>query len=119
MFDVRRLIFFSYVNKLKLNVEHTEPFSEIAAPDVLSDSKRSLSGSIEPLEESDLFFNIDLDRRCDSRLGDISAESCDADLSGDLPGIVIKRINYYSLFISNYLKAADKFSKLLPFELAF
>lgn len=75
------------MNKIKLSVKHTEPFSETAAPDVLSDSKRSLSGSIEPLEESDLFFNIDLDRRCESRLGDISAESCDADLSDNLPEI--------------------------------
>lgn len=36
-------------------------------------------------EDSDLFFKIDLDRRCDSIFDAPSEESCDNDLSGDLP----------------------------------
>lgn len=36
-------------------------------------------------EDSDLFFKIDLDRRCDSTCDAPSEESCDNDLSGDLP----------------------------------
>lgn len=36
-------------------------------------------------EDSDLFFRIDLDRRCDSTFDAPSAESCDNALSGDLP----------------------------------
>lgn len=36
-------------------------------------------------EDSDLFFKIDLDRRCDSTFDAPSVESCDNDLSGDLP----------------------------------
>lgn len=36
-------------------------------------------------EDSDLFFRMDLDRRCVSTCGVPSEESCDRDLSGDLP----------------------------------
>lgn len=78
---------------------HTEPFSETAAPDALSDSKRSLSGSVDALEESDLFFKIDLDRRCVSSCDDVS-ESCDWDpLFKDLPA---KIANGFSLHLTIY-----------------
>lgn len=39
--------------------------SEIPEPDILSDNKRSLSGSDANLAASDLFFRIDLDRLWD------------------------------------------------------
>lgn len=60
--------------------------SDIPAPDMLSDSNRSLSGSPCSFEASDLFLRIDLERRCDSRFGDASIESIDSDsLFSDLP----------------------------------
>lgn len=107
-----QLFFVSFIHLqhcwTKYNV-HTEPFSETAAPDALSDSSRSLSGSagvfwkkkektLEILifnwnktkrksltEDSDLFFKIDFDRRCVSTFDGPSDESCENDLSGDLP----------------------------------
>lgn len=60
--------------------------SDIPAPDILSASSRSLSGSPCTFEASDLFLRIDLERRCDSKFGDASIESIDSDnLFSDLP----------------------------------
>lgn len=42
-------------------------------------------------DDSDLFFSIDFDRRCDSPLVTPSDESCELDLSGDLPKLETKR----------------------------
>lgn len=58
------------------------------APDILSANSRSFS-SPKPFPASDLFFNIDLERRCDSRFGDASIESIDNDnLFSDFPEII-------------------------------
>lgn len=65
---------------------HLTEMSDIPAPDMLSESSRSLSGSPCSFDVSDLFLRIDLERRCDSRFGDVSIESIDSDsLFSDLP----------------------------------
>lgn len=71
---------------MKVNGVLTEPFSDTTAFDIFSDSSISLSGSVAILEESDLFFRIDFDRRCVSTFGDVSDESSEAAaLSSNLP----------------------------------
>lgn len=44
-----------------------------------------ISSFAQLTDDSDLFFSIDFDRRCDSTLVTPSDESCELDLSGDLP----------------------------------
>lgn len=56
----------------------TEPVSEMPAPDKLSARRRSLSGSC-PLDDSALFFSIDLERLWCSYPAAESIESCDWD----------------------------------------
>lgn len=53
----------------------TVPLSETPEPDILSASRRSLSGSASTREISDLFLSIDFERRCCSRFGEASIES--------------------------------------------
>lgn len=55
------------------------PLSDTPEPDMLSDSNLSLSGSVNNLDVSDLFFRIDLERLCDSTCGGESIESIDID----------------------------------------
>lgn len=78
--------------------------SDIPAPDMLSDSSRSLSGSPCTFDASDLFFRIDLERRCDSRFGDASIESIDSDsLFSDLP--VASQLNFKKELINCIINA--------------
>lgn len=71
---------------------HTEPFSDVATPDMLSARSLSLSGSMIALEDSDLFFRIDFDRRWVSTFGDVSIESCDRDTLSSVLAILEKKM---------------------------
>lgn len=51
------------------------PLSEMPEPDMLSARRRSLSGSPNTRDWSDLFLRMDLERRWCSRLGDASSDS--------------------------------------------